>query len=348
MDEPAAIAPVRITTAAFPENKRLAMWREVYGRYMTHVDIEPIDDRPFHASVAFHALPGLNIAIGSRSDARYHIGKNGAGRTQDNVVLSYATRGRGHIAQLGREVAGGPGGAVLLYGTEPATSTLLGDGAFVTLSFPRHSIQAHIPDLDAIMVRPFNEDNQALRLLSSYLGVLSEHDCSWAPSVARSVATHIFDLVVLAAGVSGEARQIVRERGAKAAWRRAIIGEIFASAPMPDLSPHTIACKLGISERYVRLILSETGRSFTELVLTRRLDIAHHRLSDPQSDRCTIAGIAFAAGFSDISHFNRRFRGRFGLTPTDVRVGRQPYPTGLSAGEGRSQERASPCAATRS
>jgi AraC-like DNA-binding protein len=334
MNEAEAIAPVRMTTAAFPENRRLAMWREVYGRYMTHVDIEPIGDRPFHASIAFHALPGLSIAIGTRSDARYHIGKNGAGRTQDNVVLSYATRGRGHIAQLGCEVAGGPGGAVLLYGTEPATSTLLGDGAFVTLSFPRSSIQACIPDLDAIMVRPFAEDNQALRLLSSYLGVLSEDDRSLTPAVARSVATHIFDLVVLAAGVSGEARQIVRQRGAKAAWRRAIMDDVFASAQMPEFSPHTIARKLGISERYVRLILSETGRSFTELVLTRRLDIAHHCLSDPQSDRRTIADIAFAAGFSDISHFNRSFRSRFGLTPTDVRAGRQTHPHESSAGRG--------------
>jgi len=37
------------------------------------------------------------------------------------------------------------------------------------------------------------------------------------------------------------------------------------------------------------------------------------------SDVC-ICNIALQAGFSDISHFNRLFRYRFGGTPSDVRV----------------------------
>jgi AraC-like DNA-binding protein len=34
----------------------------------------------------------------------------------------------------------------------------------------------------------------------------------------------------------------------------------------------------------------------------------------------TISDIAFEAGFSDLSHFNRSFRRRFGESPSDVRV----------------------------
>ena len=33
-----------------------------------------------------------------------------------------------------------------------------------------------------------------------------------------------------------------------------------------------------------------------------------------------IIDIAFAAGFGDVSHFNRMFRRRFGDTPSDVRA----------------------------
>jgi AraC-like DNA-binding protein len=33
----------------------------------------------------------------------------------------------------------------------------------------------------------------------------------------------------------------------------------------------------------------------------------------------TISMIAFAAGFSDLSHFNRTYRRRFGETPSETR-----------------------------
>ena len=43
-------------------------------------------------------------------------------------------------------------------------------------------------------------------------------------------------------------------------------------------------------------------------------------LRDPRFTRIKIAAIARAAGFSDISHFNRSFRRAFGDTPFGVRA----------------------------
>ena len=40
-----------ISTRDFPEKNRLAMWREIYGRGIANIDIEPIGDEPFHAEV---------------------------------------------------------------------------------------------------------------------------------------------------------------------------------------------------------------------------------------------------------------------------------------------------------
>ena len=37
------------------------MWRELYGRNIASVDIEPIGDEPFHASVTFQGLPGVGL-----------------------------------------------------------------------------------------------------------------------------------------------------------------------------------------------------------------------------------------------------------------------------------------------
>jgi AraC-like DNA-binding protein len=54
-------------------------------------------------------------------------------------------------------------------------------------------------------------------------------------------------------------------------------------------------------------------------VLEHRLVHAHRTLKSPRFAGHTVSAIAFAAGFGDLSHFNRSFRRRFGASPTEVR-----------------------------
>ena len=318
MADEESIAPFRLSTAAFPVRERLAMWREIYGRNIIHADIEPLDDRPFHASVSIHALPGVGVAIGSRSDANYIIGKQGA-KAQDRIILSLVTKGVGLLQQFGRETSGGPGSAVLLSATEPFSATLRGDGAFMTLSFPRAAVQALAPDFADAMARPMDPSNGALRLLTDYLGVLRDPDRPISTVLASVFSGHLLDLTALVLGARGESREIARAGGAKAAWRRAILREIGARAATPGLSARVIARNLGISARYLHAILEETGKSFSETVLERRLADALSALNDRRCDDKTIGEIALSTGFSDISYFNRSFRRHFGDTPSRAR-----------------------------
>jgi AraC-like DNA-binding protein len=68
-------------------------------------------------------------------------------------------------------------------------------------------------------------------------------------------------------------------------------------------------------------MLFETGpESFSEFVLARRLVRAQRALADPRFVGRPISAVAFDAGFGDLSHFNRTFRRRFGMTPSEVRA----------------------------
>jgi AraC-like DNA-binding protein len=58
-------------------------------------------------------------------------------------------------------------------------------------------------------------------------------------------------------------------------------------------------------------------------VLDQRLARAYRLLGDPRCADHTVSAIAFAAGFGDLSYFNRVFRARYGATPSDVRAGAQ-------------------------
>jgi AraC-like DNA-binding protein len=65
--------------------------------------------------------------------------------------------------------------------------------------------------------------------------------------------------------------------------------------------------------------MTSSGTSFTERVNELRLQRAFALLIEPHGGAQRISDIALEVGFSDISHFNRLFRGRFGVSPRGVR-----------------------------
>src|SRR5437660_7116182 len=145
---------VHISTDMFPDEKRLAMWREVYGRGIARVDIEPIGDEPFHADVTFNLLPNVAIASGSRSPAHYRVTHELLKDGRDIIAVSILRSGEASAMQFGQELIGGVGSASVLSGVDPSVSTLNTDGSFITLALSRPAIAALAPDYAAAFGRP--------------------------------------------------------------------------------------------------------------------------------------------------------------------------------------------------
>lgn len=80
-----------------------------------------------------------------------------------------------------------------------------------------------------------------------------------------------------------------------------------------DADPEAIAGRLGISRRYLDLVFSRAGRTFSEELWERRLATAADRLQ--RFDTLSITEVAHAVGFKDSSHFSRSFRRRYGKPP---------------------------------
>ena len=103
-----------------------------------------------------------------------------------------------------------------------------------------------------------------------------------------------------------------------------MIDHIERHSEDPELGAAALAAKFRCSERYVHRLFALTDRSVSEHVNGRRIDACSRRLLDHDSAHRTIAEIAFAAGFRDISHFNRLFKRCNGMAPRDFR--RAPAP----------------------
>jgi AraC-like DNA-binding protein len=170
----------------------------------------------------------------------------------------------------------------------------------------------------ATIARPIPADNPAFRLLLGYLATANDVQELITPELQRLAVAHVYDLLALALGATRDAAATAKDRGVRAA--RLVAAKEFVRQHLhwPGLRAEAVAVHLGVTPRYVHMLFETEGLSFLEYVFAERIARAHEVLHT-DSDR-TISTIAFAVGFSDLSHFNRTFRRRFGRTPTEVRA----------------------------
>jgi AraC family transcriptional activator of tynA and feaB len=87
----------------------------------------------------------------------------------------------------------------------------------------------------------------------------------------------------------------------------------------PDLSPCSIASRLKLSSRYLRMIFASGSETVSAYILRRRLEECARQMADAQWRGHSIAEIAFAWGFNSAPHFTRSFRERYGVSPRHYR-----------------------------
>lgn len=83
----------------------------------------------------------------------------------------------------------------------------------------------------------------------------------------------------------------------------------------PGLRPATIAAAHNISLRYLYKICARADFSLEQWIIGQRLHGAREDLLRPESRHRTIATVARHWGFTDPTHFSRRFRAAYGVAP---------------------------------
>ena len=87
----------------------------------------------------------------------------------------------------------------------------------------------------------------------------------------------------------------------------------------PGLCPEQIARAHHISVRQLYKLWAGHELSLTEWIIAERLEGARHALAAPAAAPMTIMAVAHRWGFADPTHFSRRFRGTYGMSPREWR-----------------------------
>ncbi|WP_426420211.1 helix-turn-helix domain-containing protein [Bradyrhizobium genosp. A] len=131
------------------------------------------------------------------------------------------------------------------------------------------------------------------------------------------VGTHILDLVaVSSANTTRNAR--ARVSSSKATILISIRTAVESRLADPDLDAQTVADLVGISVRYANNLLAEQDTSIARLILAKRLARCRYALEDPSHAHRTVSEIAYGWGFSDMTHFGRRFKKHMESCPANI------------------------------
>jgi AraC-like DNA-binding protein len=314
---------LRFSTDDFPEHTRIDAYRDIYSRTIVKHDIEPLGNEPFFFEADLRSLPGLGLASSAFSPCRrWHAAEH---IDSDDLLFGVALSGGCVLQQRGREAVVGPGEAVLTSAAHPIDVIIGVPSRHFSLRLPRAILETRIADPDAGNGRLIPGNSEGLALLIGYIDEIRAIDLT-NPAFCDLVVSHVHDLVALLLGVQGDARHLAQNGGARAARLAAVLREIERRSDDPGLSAITIALSLGVTPRYVHLLLEETGKSLSHHVLEQRLERSVAMLRDPLRSHRRIADIAADVGFTDLSYFNRAFRRRYGATPSDIRHARSSIP----------------------
>jgi AraC-like DNA-binding protein len=308
----------RFSTADLRPSDCLTAYRDMMCRTLPRMDVHPLGGR-FSCEADFHRLADLNISCIAGSAVRCNRTREMAKGSEELLVV-IGLEGTYSVSQAGREATVCAGSAVLASAAEPCRTGRTLSRIFC-VGLPRPALVPMLANPDAVLMSVIPSALEPLRLLTCYVDLLIRHPSLMETAELRRLAVHhVHDLVAMTLGATRDAAQIAAGRGLRAARMRAIKADIAENLP-GNVTVAALSARHRVSPRYVRMLFEGESTSLSQYVLGERLIRVRRMLTDPRYADRTISDIALAAGFGDISTFNREFRRRFAVTPSDVRHG---------------------------
>jgi AraC-like DNA-binding protein len=303
-----------LSTQDVHPRERLSYWRETAAAQEVDLSASP----GFLATLRNQTLDNMGVSELDCDPCQVRrTSRNIARAGCDHFTLFMQQRGRGVVSQGDRVAVNQRGGFLLLDTRRPYELNNQERARTLVLTIPRRAFEERLGAAAALYALTMDAGRPLSGIVSVFLSMLpSRIEAADKPTASR-LAEQALDLIALALSLEvGETATLASARATALFRLKAVIEARLCD---PALKPAAVAAAAGISVRYANDLLSREGTSVERYILDRRLERSRRALEDPAQAHRMIGEIAFAWGFSDLSHFVRRFRARYGLTPGDYR-----------------------------
>ncbi|MDN4589473.1 AraC family transcriptional regulator [Xenophilus aerolatus] len=318
----AAVEQLAVDTRRIPERERIDAWQQILSDIGGPIQVDPIPGETFmgelklvrRGPIAFYDMcySGMRLWRRPVDVARMDKEMFALSLTQPSCSLRVERGGQALELQGGRSYLFDHAAP---YRTEPPS-------AYKTrsIAFPSSLLRRRVRGL-----RPFYalgdcvQSSGGLALINVFAQHLAQGAATWSDEEVDSLSGQLLDLLALFLG-TGDGAVAGAESSLRAGHRQRALEHIRRHAHDPELTPARVAQACGISLGYLNEVFRGQAAGVEDSIFDERLEAARRLLSDARRRRVPIQTLAYEAGFNDASHFSRRFKRRFGLTPGELRA----------------------------
>jgi AraC-like DNA-binding protein len=293
----------------------LAYWSDTICRSFLEIDIDAPDRTNFRALLDQADLgPAMLYRVEADPQAVKRTPERIAQSQYAGYFLLQPRAGRLRFQQYGRDCCLETGESVLVDTTAPYQLECLEATRTVVLRFPEQWLKNWIPCPEDLACRPLRPTAGWSSALCAALASLEDALDEELALPGTVVADQVASLLALAGGPGTRA-----STPAEKLFRR-IVNTIRDHCHEHGLTPGMVAGENGISTRYLHHVCAQSATTFGAELMRRRLESAQRLLSDRRFVALSVGEVAARCGFTEPSHFARRFRRAFGLGPTEFRA----------------------------
>ena len=290
-------------------------WADDLAAAFVRLEPRRLADQPFEGAISrVDAAPIQVSLVTATRHTVLRLAPHIALSTDDICFVNLQLEGLGRTTQRGHEQISAPGDLALADTTEPFEIANCHDFKLFCFAIPRHLLPNRLLDHPRLKLSTTGAGRALSRTLAGYAELCLSG--SQLPKTPALIGAHVVDLISHAPEILAD---ISVERVHVPVLLSMMLDHIGRHSDDPELGAATLAARFRCSERYVHRLFATTGRPVGEHVNEKRIAACTRKLLDHNSSHKTIAEIAFATGFRDISHFNRLFKRYNGLAPREFR-----------------------------
>lgn len=304
------------STASYSPSDRFEAWAHQLGRVYCDFAIDRPIRPAFDATMRYRSADGLEV-VECVCDPCGAVRRNQEIARDDRQILGIqlVLDGREQICFDGEEIELGRGDILVWDSTRPMRFVVRERLHKISAVLPLARFRHWRPGSWRSMQHRLDGSTGAGRVLARYIAGLPGHFIGDNPIQGDGLTEATLALLTHALGRDAD-HETATLRGAQLFRIRKYIDENLFQ---PDLAPPMIAEAHRISIRYLHWLFEETGVTVLQFIIKERLQRCRRELAIPAMHCRTITDIALSWGFHDLTHFSRRFRQEFGLSPQEFR-----------------------------